>query len=55
MDTSLYTALKIGRMSETGRQKRVTPKFVEYQRRKIIPLNSGRYTYSYEYQNFSLA
>jgi hypothetical protein len=36
-DTSLYTALKIGR-SETGREKRVTPEFGEYWRRKIIPL-----------------
>jgi hypothetical protein len=33
MDTSHYTALKIGR-SETGREKRVTPEFGEYQRRK---------------------
>jgi hypothetical protein len=38
MDTSDYTALKIGRRSETGREKRVTPEFGEYQRRKIIPL-----------------
>jgi hypothetical protein len=30
--------LKIGRMSETGREKRVTPEFGEYQRRKIVPL-----------------
>jgi hypothetical protein len=37
-DTSRYTALKIGRRSETGREKRVTPEFDEYQRRKIIPL-----------------
>jgi hypothetical protein len=37
-DTSLYTALKIGRRSETGREKRVTPEFGEYQRRKNLPL-----------------
>jgi hypothetical protein len=37
-DTSNYTAFKIGRMSETGREKNVTPEFGEYQRRKIIPL-----------------
>jgi hypothetical protein len=36
-DISLYTALKIGRRSETGRKKRVTPEFGEYRRRKIIP------------------
>jgi hypothetical protein len=35
-DTSHYAALEIGR-SETGREKRVTPKFGEYQRRKFIP------------------
>jgi hypothetical protein len=33
-NTSLYTALKMGRRSETGREKRVTPEFGEYQRRK---------------------
>jgi hypothetical protein len=45
MDTSHYAALKIGRRSETGREKRVTPKFGEYRRRKFIPPpNSGRYT-----------
>jgi hypothetical protein len=32
-DTSHYTALKMG-MSEMGREKRVTTKFGEYQRRK---------------------
>jgi hypothetical protein len=37
MDTSHYAALKIGRRSETGREKRVTPKFGEYRRRKFIP------------------
>jgi hypothetical protein len=36
-DISRYTALKMGRRSETGREKRVTPEFGEYQRRKIIP------------------
>jgi hypothetical protein len=34
--TSLYTALKMGRRSETGREKRVTPEFGEYQRQKFI-------------------
>jgi hypothetical protein len=29
-DTSRYTALKLGRRSETGREKRVTPEFGEY-------------------------
>jgi hypothetical protein len=43
MDTSLYTALKMGRRSETGREKRVTPEFGEYWRQKFIPPNSGRY------------
>jgi hypothetical protein len=43
-DTSRYTALKMGIRSETGREKRVTPKFGEYQRRNILPSNSGRYT-----------
>jgi hypothetical protein len=38
MDTSHYSSLKIGRKGETGREKRVTPDFGEYQRRKIIPL-----------------
>jgi hypothetical protein len=28
-DTSRYTALKLGRRSETRREKRVTPKFGE--------------------------
>jgi hypothetical protein len=37
-DTGHYTALKIGRRSEMGREKRVTPEFGEYRRRKIIPL-----------------
>jgi hypothetical protein len=34
MDTSRYTALKLGRRSETGREKRVTPKFGEYKKKK---------------------
>jgi hypothetical protein len=29
-DTSRYTALKLGRRSEMGREKRVTPEFGEY-------------------------
>jgi hypothetical protein len=34
----------MGRRSETGREKRVTLEFGEYQRRKkILPPNSGRY------------
>jgi hypothetical protein len=37
-DTSHYTSLKLERRSETGREKRVTPEFGEYRRRKIIPL-----------------
>jgi hypothetical protein len=41
MDTSRYTALKLGRRSETGREKRVTPEFGEYQRRKILPQIQG--------------
>jgi hypothetical protein len=43
MDTSHYTPLKVGGRGETGREKRVTPEFGEYQRRKILPPNSGRY------------
>jgi hypothetical protein len=35
------------RRSEMGREKRVTPEFGEYQRRKkFYPPNSGRYTSS---------
>jgi hypothetical protein len=48
-DTSLYTVLKIGRRSKTGREKRVTPEFGEYERRKIIPPNSGRYKCRYDF------
>jgi hypothetical protein len=29
MDTSRYTALKLGRMSKTGKEKGVTPEFGE--------------------------
>jgi hypothetical protein len=29
-DTRCYTALKMGRRSEAGREKRVTPEFGEY-------------------------
>jgi hypothetical protein len=36
-DTSLYTALKVGRRSGTRREKGVTPEFGEYRRRKFIP------------------
>jgi hypothetical protein len=32
--TNRYTALKMGRRSETGREKRVMPEFGEYGRRK---------------------
>jgi hypothetical protein len=42
-DTSHYTALKVGGRGETRREKRVTPEFGEYRRRKILPPNSGRY------------
>jgi hypothetical protein len=35
--------LKLGRRSKTGREKRVTPEFGEYERRKILPPNLGRY------------
>jgi hypothetical protein len=42
-DTSHYTALKVGGRGETGREKRVTPEFSEYQRRKILSPNSGHY------------
>jgi hypothetical protein len=45
MNTSLYIALKIGGRSKTGREKRVTPEFGEYWRRKFILPNSGCYTY----------
>jgi hypothetical protein len=43
-DTYHYTGLKLGRRSETGREKRVTPEFGERKEEKILPPNSGRYT-----------
>jgi hypothetical protein len=43
MDTSRYTALKLGRRSETGREKRVTPEFGEKKVEEILPPNSGCY------------
>jgi hypothetical protein len=43
MENSHYTALKLGRRSEMGREKRVTPEFGEHRRRKLYPSNSGRY------------
>jgi hypothetical protein len=44
MDTCHYTGLKLGRRSETGREKRVTPEFGERKEEKILPPNSGRYS-----------
>jgi hypothetical protein len=44
MDTCQYTDLKLGRRSEIGREKRVTPEFGERKEEKILPPNSGRYT-----------
>jgi hypothetical protein len=41
--TCHYTDLKLGGRSETGREKRVTPKFGERKEEKILPPNSGRY------------
>jgi hypothetical protein len=43
-DTYHYTGLKLGRKSETGREKRVTPEFGERKDEKILPPNSGRYS-----------
>jgi hypothetical protein len=43
-DNCHYTGLKLGRRSETGREKRVTPEFGERKEEKILPPNSGRYT-----------
>jgi hypothetical protein len=43
MDTCHYTGLKLGRRSETGREKRVTPEFGERKEEKILPPNLGRY------------
>jgi hypothetical protein len=42
-NTCHYTGLKLGRKSETGREKRVTPEFGERKEEKILPPNSGRY------------
>jgi hypothetical protein len=42
-DTCHYTGLKLGRRSETGREKGVTPEFGERKEEKILPPNSGRY------------
>jgi hypothetical protein len=44
-DTCHYTGLKLGRRSETGREKRVTPEFGERKEEKILPPNLGRYSY----------
>ena len=44
-DTSLYTTFKMGRRSETGREKRVTLEFGEYRRRKFIPQIQGVTTF----------
>jgi hypothetical protein len=43
-DTCHHTGLKLGRRSETGREKRVTPEFGERKEEKIPPPNSGRYS-----------
>jgi hypothetical protein len=45
-DTCHYTGLKLGRKSETGREKRVTPEFGERKQEKILPPNSRRYSNS---------
>jgi hypothetical protein len=42
-DTCHYTGLKLGRKSESGREKRVTPEFGERKEEKILPPNSGCY------------
>jgi hypothetical protein len=42
-DTWHYTGLKLGRRSEIGREKRVTPEFGERKEEKVLPPNSGRY------------
>jgi hypothetical protein len=42
-DTCHHTGLKLGRRSETGREKRVTPEFGERKEEKIPPPNSGHY------------
>jgi hypothetical protein len=43
-DTCHYTGLKLGRKSESRREKRVTPEFGERKEEKILPPNLGRYT-----------
>jgi hypothetical protein len=50
-DTCHYTGLKLGRRSETEREKRVTPEFGERIEEKIIPPNSGRYTLETDCRN----
>jgi hypothetical protein len=42
-DTCHYTGLKLGRKSETGIEKRVTPEFGDRKEEKILPPNLGRY------------
>jgi hypothetical protein len=42
-DTCRYTGLKLGRKSESGREKRVTPELGERKEEKNLPPNSGRY------------
>jgi hypothetical protein len=49
-DTCHHTGLKLGRRSETGREKRVTPEFGERKEEKNLPPNLGRYTWSIEYR-----
>jgi hypothetical protein len=40
-DARHYTGLKLGRRSETGREKRVTPEFGEWKEEKILPQIQG--------------
>jgi hypothetical protein len=40
-DTYHYTGLKLGRRSETGREKRVTPEFGERKEEKSLPQIQG--------------
>jgi hypothetical protein len=47
-DTYHYTGLKLGRRSETGREKRVTAEFGERKEEKILPPNSKRYSHPTE-------
>jgi hypothetical protein len=44
IETRHYIALKLGRRSETGKGKRVTPEFGEQKEEKILPPNSERYS-----------